>query len=100
MICYRLKIVSFPVGSLFYKYLLFSYQNLILSYNLYVVSCLFGVHWETVTRWNIQVTRQDPIQITKQWVSVEQGDSLNSAINHTVTFTTICNQQKIILSFY
>jgi len=50
MICYRLKIVSFPVGSLFYKYLLFSYQNLILSYNLYVVSCLFGVHWETVTR--------------------------------------------------
>jgi len=38
-----LQIVSFPVGSLFYKHLLLSDPNWILSCNPYVMSCLCGV---------------------------------------------------------
>lgn len=41
------KIISFPIASLFYKHLLLSDQDCILSCNLYVVSCLFAVQ-ETV----------------------------------------------------
>jgi len=32
--------------------------------------------------------------------AIWKGDSLKSAMNHTITFTTICSQQKLVLSFY
>ena len=47
IICCCVQIVSFPNGSLFYKHLLFSDPNWILSCNPYIMSCLYEVHYET-----------------------------------------------------
>jgi len=85
IVCCCLQIVSFPVGSLFYKRPLLSDQNVILSCNPYVMSCLYGVHYKTAQlhtqSTSAQVHAQSPSALQTNMATYGLQDMIQFRLN-------------------